>query len=134
MEYNISLTNTTNSSILQNVFPPAFKLDPIEDVGWLLLCACIILTMQIGFGLLEAGFIHPKNQVNILMKNIMDLVLGGTMYWLFGYGLSFGSAKGTNPFVAFGDNMFDPSLAKPTMTDHSHAEFFFQLSYSTTAV
>ena len=43
-----------------------------------------------GFGLLEAGCINSKNEVNILVKNAIDVVFGGITYWAFGYGLSFG--------------------------------------------
>ena len=28
-----------------------------------------------------------KNEVNIMMKNVVDVVLGGVTYWAFGYGL-----------------------------------------------
>ena len=30
-------------------------------------------------------------QVNIMMKNVVDVVLGGVSYWAIGYGLSYGS-------------------------------------------
>ena len=30
-------------------------------------------------------------KVNIMMKNVVDVVLGGVSYWAIGYGLSYGS-------------------------------------------
>ena len=34
----------------------------------------------------------PKlKKVNIMMKNVVDVVLGGVSYWAIGYGLSYGS-------------------------------------------
>lgn len=39
---------------------------------------------------LESGCVSVKNEVNIMMKNVIDVVLGGFTYWLFGYGMSFG--------------------------------------------
>ena len=40
-----------------------------------------------GFGMLESGCVSLKNEVNIMMKNVVDVVLGGLSYWAFGYGL-----------------------------------------------
>ena len=33
---------------------------------------------------------HLVSQVNIMMKNVVDVVLGGVSYWAIGYGLSYG--------------------------------------------
>lgn len=33
-----------------------------------------------GFGMLESGCVSVKNEVNIMMKNIADIVLGGIIY------------------------------------------------------
>ena len=33
----------------------------------------------------------PKNVANIMVKNVVDVSLGGVLYWAFGYGLSFGT-------------------------------------------
>lgn len=46
-----------------------------------------------GFGMLESGIVSLKNEVNIMMKNVVDVVLGGVTYWAFGYGLSYGSGE-----------------------------------------
>jgi len=40
--------------------------------------------------MLESGIVSLKNQTNIMMKNVVDVVLGGLTYWAFGYGLSYG--------------------------------------------
>lgn len=91
-----------------------------------------ICSMQTGFGLLESGIVSQKNQVNIMMKNIVDVVLGGFTYYLFGYGLSYGRSDYTTPFIAFGDFMVDPSVSDQLMGQIFTA-FFFQLSFATTA-
>lgn len=52
-----------------------------QDSAWILLCGYTIFTMQIGFALFEAGVISKKNRVNIMTKNVVDLVLGGLTYW-----------------------------------------------------
>ena len=34
-----------------------------------------------GFGLLESGCVSRKNELNIMVKNAVDVVLGGLSYW-----------------------------------------------------
>ena len=65
-----------------------------DDATWILTSSFVIFTMQTGFGLLESGACAKKNQVNIMMKNVADVVLGGFFYWAFGYGLQFGEQEG----------------------------------------
>lgn len=68
-----------------------------------------------GFGMLESGCVSVKNEVNIMMKNIIDIVLGGFTYWLFGYGMSFGRGPLSNPFIAIGDFLIDPPAGDALM-------------------
>lgn len=44
--------------------------------------------------MLESGIVSLKNEVNIMMKNVVDVVLGGVTYWAFGYGFSYGDGPG----------------------------------------
>ena len=56
--------------------------------------------MQSGFGLLEMGSSSPGFEVNIMTKNVMDVVFGALTYWFVGYGLSYGEPS--NPFMGMG--------------------------------
>lgn len=85
-----------------------------------------------GFGMLESGCVSVKNEANIMMKNVIDIVLGGLTYWMFGYGMSFGRGPLSNPFIALGDFFIDPSVDDPLMGP-MFAAFLFQLSFATTA-
>lgn len=40
----------------------------------------------IGFGMLESGCVSIKNEVNIMMKNVVDIVVGGRHDHLGGTG------------------------------------------------
>ena len=51
--------------------------------------------------------VSSKNQVNIMMKNIADMTIGGTSFWLFGYALVYGRSLYTNWFCGFGDFLVD---------------------------
>ena len=43
--------------------------------------------MQTGFALYESGCGSLKNEANIMMKNAIDVLMGGFSYWIVGYGL-----------------------------------------------
>ena len=82
--------------------------------------------------MLESGCVSIKNEVNIMMKNVADVVLGGLTYWMFGFALSFGSGPYTTPFMGFGNFFVDPEVTDPLMGP-TFAAFLFQLSFATTA-
>ena len=51
----------------------------------------MILLMEGGFALLEAGFVRSKNSVNIIMKVFADITIGTLCYFLVGFGLMYGA-------------------------------------------
>ena len=85
--------------------------------------------MQTGFGMLESGCVSLKNEVNIMMKNVVDVVLGGVTYWAFGYGLSYGEDY-SNDFFSLGNWFVD---AEGDDMGPTFVTFLFQLSFATTA-
>ncbi|CAN7975211.1 unnamed protein product, partial [Ixodes persulcatus] len=84
-----------------------------------------------GFGLLESGCVSQKNEVNILMKNAADVILGGLSYWVFGFGLQHGEDRGTTLFSGIGYFFVDSSGTEDMGLVFT--KFIFQLSFSTTA-
>ncbi|KAF6207295.1 hypothetical protein GE061_018536 [Apolygus lucorum] len=81
--------------------------------------------------MLESGCVSQKNEMNIMMKNVTDIFLGGVTYWAVGYGLSFGTAW-TCPYLALGDFAMDADVQDPAM-GRKYTAFLFQLSFATTA-
>lgn len=71
-----------------------------------------------------------KNETNIMVKNVVDVVLGGFTYWLFGYSLSFGESEWTNAFCGWGSFAINPGEDE---MGRVYTTFFFQLSFATTA-
>ncbi len=63
---------------------------PVNTI-WVLIGAALVFFMQAGFSLCEAGFTRAKNTGNILMKNLMDFCIGTPCFWLFGFGVMFGT-------------------------------------------
>ncbi|MEW4429824.1 ammonium transporter [Paenibacillus pabuli] len=64
------------------------------DTVWVVLSAAMILLMEGGFALLEAGFVRYKNSVNIIMKVFADITIGTLLFYAVGFGLMYGSDAG----------------------------------------
>lgn len=67
-----------------------------------------------------------------MMKNVVDIVLGGLTYWMFGFGMSFGKYEPNNPIVGVGAYLIDPAL-DDELFGPMCASFLFQLSFATTS-
>ena len=76
--------------------------------------------------MLESGIVSTKNEVNIMMKNVVDVVLGGMTYWAFGYGISMGKSSVANPFFGFGQFFYDPDFEDPATAEEA-IWFFYQV-------
>lgn len=61
------------------------------DIVWILVSAALVMFMQPGFAMAEAGFTRSKNTANILMKNLLDFAVGSITFFLIGYALMFGT-------------------------------------------
>ena len=103
-----------------------------DDATWILTSAFIVFTMQSGFGLLESGSVSQKNEVNIMVKNAVDVLFGGFSHWMFGYALSFGMDEGTNGFFGVG-HFFVDSTGDGDDLGRLFSHFFFHTSFATTA-
>ena len=75
---------------------------------WVLLGAALVFFMQAGFAMVETGFTRAKNSGNILMKNMMDFVLGSIFFFIIGFALMFG---GSNAFIGTAGFFNPKSLA-----------------------
>ena len=61
------------------------------NIMWTMIGAFLVYFMQAGFAMCEAGFTRAKNTGNILMKNMMDFVLGSLFFFLFGFAVMHGT-------------------------------------------
>ena len=92
---------------------------------WLVLAAVLVMFMQAGFALVEAGFTQAKNAGNIIMKNVMDFSVGSITYWAFGFALAYGGSS-LGGFLAYGEVFFFNDTARSS-------EWFFQVVFAATA-
>ena len=76
------------------------------DNIWILIAAVLVIFMQAGFALVEAGLTRGKNVANIFMKNLMDFCVGALLFFAVGYAIAFGgSMTGLGRYVG-GDGWF----------------------------
>ncbi len=64
------------------------------DTLWTLVGTVLVFFMQAGFAMVETGFTRAKNAANIIMKNLMDFVLGSLAFFFIGYSIMFGDDIG----------------------------------------
>ncbi|XP_064619944.1 putative ammonium transporter 2 [Lineus longissimus] len=124
------LSNLTQNNVSSTAVSD--RLITWDDATWILTSSFVIFTMQSGFGLLEAGVVSGKNEVNIMVKNAVDVIFGGLTFWMFGYALSFGEGPLTNAFCGVGHFFVDIEDDHEDM-GYTYANYIFQLSFATTA-
>ncbi len=61
------------------------------DVLFILLGGIMVLAMHAGFAFLELGTVRHKNQVNALVKILVDFSISTVVYFLVGYGVAYGT-------------------------------------------
>ncbi|MGV3568965.1 MAG: ammonium transporter [Ramlibacter sp.] len=61
-----------------------------SDVLFILLGAILVLAMHSGFAFLELGTVRKKNQVNALVKILVDFSVSTIAYFFVGYGVAYG--------------------------------------------
>ena len=66
------------------------QLKPGSDALFILLGAIMVLAMHSGFAFLELGTVRRKNQVNALVKILVDFSVSTVAYFLIGYTVAYG--------------------------------------------
>ena len=120
--------------------PEAAQIDQVQyalDNIFLLIAAVLVLFMQAGFAMVEAGFNAAKNAVNILCKNLMDVCIGVLLFWLIGFNLMYPSDVGDGWFSAasvgefVGTSVETAEVAAGKL--HPQVDFLFQVAFAATA-
>mmetsp|Transcript_35360 Transcript_35360/g.67632 ORF Transcript_35360/g.67632 Transcript_35360/m.67632 type:complete len:532 (+) Transcript_35360:123-1718(+) len=99
------------------------------DTMWQIIAATLVIFMQAGFAMLEAGAIRSKNVRSILLKNVIDFSVGTVAFTTFGYALAFGSDETR----FFGDDLFFLHRSRDDSPELNHAHFVFMLPFAATA-
>ncbi|MCB1959117.1 MAG: ammonium transporter [Rhodocyclaceae bacterium] len=89
-----------------------------SDVLFVLLGAIMVLAMHAGFAFLEVGTVRKKNQVNALVKILVDFSVSTLAYFFVGYA------------IAYGVNFFDGAAALTAKNGYDLVKFFFLLTFA----
>jgi len=120
---------------------PAFSSEELAyslDNMILFVAAVLVLFMQSGFALVEAGLNASKNAVNIFFKNFMDMAIGTLLFFVVGYGIMYPGADdkahiipNVLGFAQVGIADADPTPGPATL--HPQVDFLFQAAFCATA-
>lgn len=99
------------------------------DNVFVLLCGVLVILMQAGFALVEAGLTRAKSVANIMMKNLMDFCAGAIAFFAVGYAIAFGS--GNDFFGSKGWFLGDGAYQAGNLT--VPVTFIFQVAFAATA-
>jgi Amt family ammonium transporter len=88
------------------------------DTLFILLGAIMILAMHAGFAFLELGTVRKKNQVNALVKILVDFAVSTIAYFFVGY------------TIAYGVNFFADAATLAQKSGFELVKFFFLLTFA----
>ena len=94
------------------------NLKPAIDALFILLGAVMVLAMHAGFAFLELGTVREKNQVNALVKILIDFAVSTIAYFFIGYGL------------AYGIGFWDSATVLSQKSGFELVKFFFLLTFA----
>ena len=89
-----------------------------NDVLFVLLGAIMVLAMHAGFAFLEVGTVRQKNQVNALVKIMVDFCVSTIAYFFVGYG------------IAYGIHFFNGAETLTAQSGFGLVKFFFLLTFA----
>lgn len=88
------------------------------DVLFILLGAIMVLAMHAGFAFLELGTVRKKNQVNALIKILVDFSVSTIAYFFIGYS------------IAYGVHFFSSAELLAQKSGFDLVKFFFLLTFA----
>jgi Amt family ammonium transporter len=94
------------------------NLKAASDTLFILLGAVMVLAMHAGFAFLELGTVRRKNQVNALVKILVDFAVSTIAYFFIGYA------------VAYGVTFFTGAEALAQKSGYELVKFFFLLTFA----
>ena len=82
------------------------------DALFILLGAIMVLAMHAGFAFLELGTVRKKNQVNALVKILVDFSVSTIVYFFIGYSVAYGIGFLTGAETLMQKNGFELEIGR----------------------
>lgn len=98
------------------------------DVFFVLVGAILVFAMHSGFAFLEVGTVQHKNQVNALVKILVDFAVSTTAYFFIGYLIAYGTHFFFSADILSGAPL--PDGAKFEASGYSLVQFFFLATFA----
>lgn len=70
------------------------QIQELLDSLWVIAAAILVISMQAGFALLEAGSTRMKNAGHVAGKQILSFAIASIAFWAFGFAITFGKGNG----------------------------------------
>lgn len=102
----------------------------LVDNAFIVICAALVIFMQAGFAMVEAGLTRAKNAAHMMLKNLLDFVVGATGFALLGYHIAF-SGSGYLGFDWSWGGPLDAARVAPNLTMPTH--FLFNMGFAAAA-
>lgn len=74
---------------------------------------------------MTAGYVDKKNEIAVMMKVAANVILSGLGYWLFGFGLTYGTTFLDSQFVGLG--CFFVKAKSDDVMGRVYAPYLFQV-------
>lgn len=100
------------------------------DVFFVLMGAAMVLAMHAGFAFLEVGTVRRKNQVNALVKIIVDFAVSTIAYFFIGYAIAYGVNFFSSAAVLSGANVGAEGTFGFAKNGYDLVKFFFLLTFA----
>ena len=78
------------------------------------------------------GICSKKNMTSTMIVNVLDVSLGGMVFWAFGYAIIFGDHPYSTPFYGVGKYFFSPDVNELGAGEH-YLKFALMTAYVSAA-
>src|ERR1700712_1404523 len=121
MKHDIRALPARNLRTVAPIWYTGFVMGNLKyanDALFILLGAVMVLAMHAGFAFLELGTVRKKNQVNALVKILVDFAVSTVAYFFVGY------------LVAYGTSFFVDAQHLALRSGYELVRFFFLMTFA----
>ncbi|KAJ1694813.1 hypothetical protein LUZ63_011511 [Rhynchospora breviuscula] len=116
------LGNATAADYICNKFTDA---NSAINTTYILFSAYFVLIMQCGFAMLCTGAVQKNNAIRTMFANVVNLVVGTILYYMFGFAFAFGQPS--NKFI--GKHFFALKDIPSESTGSDYSNFLYHWAF-----